>query len=252
MTANQVQTEHQLDPAARRVLNETAIHRVPDRTLKTHDLGFHGDRYLLDLVDSLIGQVDCYIETGSSVGNTLAYVAHRYPRLQCLSCEPGETAWAIARDRIADCNHAQVRCETSPEFIEHILKENWDLQNSTPLFFLDAHGHGYYWPLWDEIELIAREFPRAFVLVDDLQVPNQAHFKFDRFGELECTPESILPHLPRHTSVQLVQPAYSDRTSTHHPLTGYGLYYWEIDFSLPKHLHDRFSITTIIPADATQ
>ena len=40
-----------------------------------HDIGFHGDEYLLGVVDSLISDCSVFLETGSSNGTTLAYIA---------------------------------------------------------------------------------------------------------------------------------------------------------------------------------
>ena len=60
------------------------------------DVGFHGDEYLLSLVEHLASKSKVFVETGSNVGSTLAYVAKSYPQLRCLSCEPDQSAFEQA------------------------------------------------------------------------------------------------------------------------------------------------------------
>ena len=63
-----------------------------DATYREVELGFHGDAYLLALVDALLDRAEAFVETGTNVGSTLRYVAARRPQLPCLSCEPDPEA----------------------------------------------------------------------------------------------------------------------------------------------------------------
>ena len=58
--------------------------------------GFHGDQYLLQLVDRMIADCNYFIETGANVGSTLAYVARTYPNIRCFSCEPDKASFEEA------------------------------------------------------------------------------------------------------------------------------------------------------------
>jgi hypothetical protein len=64
------------------------IRSMTTRLLTPMPKGFHGDRFLLRLVDLLAPRAETFLETGSNVGSTLGYVARRFPALECLACEP--------------------------------------------------------------------------------------------------------------------------------------------------------------------
>ena len=75
------------------------------------DRAFHGDEYLLRLVDCLISGCNLFVETGTHRGDTLAYVVHNYPHCYSIGCEPNReyTKEAIARDgkKIVDFANAE-------------------------------------------------------------------------------------------------------------------------------------------------
>ena len=68
--------------------------------------GFHGDTYLLALADSVLAACDWFVETGTHVGTTLAYVARKHPHLNCLSCEPNGELRKRAQEAIEDYDKA--------------------------------------------------------------------------------------------------------------------------------------------------
>ena len=59
-------------------------------------VGFHGDKYLLQFVDVMIRNCNYFIETGTNVGSTLAYIGRTYTQIKCLSCEPDKEAFNCA------------------------------------------------------------------------------------------------------------------------------------------------------------
>ena len=59
--------------------------------------------------------------------------------------------------------------------MEHIFRQN-------VLFWLDAHGYGFKWPLKDEVRFIAEKFKHAYILIDDFKVPGLGCFGFDEYG----------------------------------------------------------------------
>ena len=91
------------------------------------DVGFHGDTYLLNLVDVLISNSQYFIETGTNVGSTLVYDAKKYPEISCFSCEPDKEAfneadsdWFTLQPRVmilklflVICTPARKTCPTS-------------------------------------------------------------------------------------------------------------------------------------------
>jgi lysophospholipase L1-like esterase len=208
------------------------------------DVGFHGDEYLMRLVAHLAPQCHAFIETGSNVGSTAAYVARSCPHLAIYSCEADDTSFAIATERLAPHPQAKVFHQPSPQFLHDLFASHPDLSRHNNLYWLDAHGYGFRWPLKDEVAFLTRTLDRGMILIDDFRVPGRPEFRFDQSEDQVCAIESIAPDLdPRH-DYHLVYPAYTQRTSEHHPLTGVGLIvFGDADFSLPPDLQPLFTLT---------
>lgn len=210
----------------------------------TVDAGFHGDAYLLQLVAHLASLAQNFIETGCNVGSTAAYVARTFAPMPVLSCEADDDSFAIARERLAEFPHAHVMHQPSPEFLHRLFADRPALTAQTNLFWLDAHGYGFRWPLKDEVAFLTKTLNRGLILIDDFRVPGRPDFIFDQSEDQICAIETIQPDLdPRHT-YQLIYPAYSQKTSEHHPLVGTGLIVWGLeDFRLPDALLPHFTVT---------
>jgi hypothetical protein len=183
--------------------------------------GFHGDEYLLELVDTIIPQVDTFIETGTQNGVTISHVAHTYPRLRCLSCEPDQRFFRQAYEHTKRLPNVSLYNEGSQQFISK-LKKRREVFGQT-LFWLDAHGYGFSWPLKEEIAFITNNFNSAFILIDDFKVPGMDCFGFDVYEDQECSFEYIKDSLNPERTYQLYYPSYTERTSDYHPLRGWVL-----------------------------
>jgi hypothetical protein len=232
-------------PDQRAALNREAAAAAAERERNIQDLGFHGDAFLLRLVDEVMAHASVFIETGSNLGNTAIYVARRWAALPVLSCEPGPEPFAIASERAATLTNADIRKRPSPEFLEELLAEQPALAEQVACFFLDAHGYGFHWPLWDEIAIITRRWSSAFVLVDDCKVEGRPEFTFDARDGLECSLATITPRLAPGRDYSALQPAYSERTSTFHPLVGTALLWWGVDFNPSPESAGRFAAVRI-------
>lgn len=190
---------------------------------KFFDAGFHGDEYLLALVDSLAQKATCFIETGANVGSTLAYVARAYPQVTCISCEPDEKAFKLALQNTSNLPNVTVTNATSQEFLEEIAAKPAQFFDQTPLFWLDAHGYGFRWPLKEEVAFFTTRFHGGYILVDDFKVPDKEVFSFHRYDGQECSFEYVREALNPQADYRLYYPDYTVKTSEHHPLTGWGL-----------------------------
>jgi len=195
----------------------------PESTYGFMPIGFHGDHYLLDVVSALIGRVDVFIETGANVGSTLAYVAKTFPGLPCYSCEPDAEAYRRALENTNNLPNVHLFNELSQDFINLIKTKYSDLFTKQALFWLDAHGYGFQWPLKDEIAFITRNFPAAYILIDDFQVPGLDVFGYDRYEEQVCSFDGVRDAIFPGLKFNLYYPAYTEHTSQHHPLRGWGL-----------------------------
>lgn len=211
-----------------------APHRAESQFI---DIGFHGDEYLLSLVEQLAVRCKVFIETGANVGSTLAYVAGNYPQLRCFSCEPDQLAFEQAGKNAGKYSNVALLNGTSQQFIEHISKfEQW-LFSEQCLFWLDAHGYGFEWPLKTELEFITKKFKSGYILIDDFRVPGREDFVYDKYQENICSYDYVKGVLNTEKTYQLYYPTYRDRTSKHHPLCGWGLLiFGHDDFRIPQQL----------------
>ncbi len=185
--------------------------------------GFHGDRHLQTLVDLLAGRAEIFLETGANVGSTLGYVARRYPNLTCLACEPHPAACAVAREHACVRAGVELFAETSQDFLARLSRERGALLDRTVLAWLDAHDHGFAWPLREEVAFLTARFPRGYLLIDDFKVPHDARFGFDAYSGAECSFAYVEQALAPDVAFRLYYPAYSEHTSPWHPLRGFGL-----------------------------
>lgn len=188
-----------------------------------YEVGFHGDRYLIELVDFLVGQVDYFVETGTNVGTTLSFIARRHPELTCLSCEPDPKAFAEAARHTEGLTNVTIFNELSQTFIKRIEEQYAYLFDENVLFWLDAHGWGFEWPLKDELRFITTRFKKGLILIDDFKVPGRNQFGYDHYMDQICSYEYVKDALDGNFEYELYYPTYADRTSKHHPLQGWGL-----------------------------
>jgi hypothetical protein len=109
------------------------------------------------------------------------------------------------------------------------------------LFWLDAHGYGFKWPLREEVSFITGHFQTAYVLIDDFKVPGLDCFGYDLYDGQECSFDYIRDALDESIEYSLYYPSYTERTSRHHPLRGWGLIEFghEAALELPTTLRDK-------------
>lgn len=204
------------------------------------DIGFHGDEYLLRLVEHIAGKTKVYVETGANVGSTLAYVARSYPWLRCLSCEPDRLAFEQASANAGKYGNVSLFSGTSQQLIEHLSTHESGIFSEPCFFWLDAHGYGFEWPLEEELEFITQRFKSGYILIDDFKVPGRDHFGYDVYEHQICSYDYVKDSLNPQKSYRLYYPTYEDRTSQHHPLRGWGLLvFGHDDFCIPEKLADK-------------
>jgi hypothetical protein len=162
------------------------------------------------------------VETGANVGTTLAYVAKRYPSIKCISCEPDSEAYVEAV-RNASLANVSLFKESSQNFLERLRNQYADIFQDNALYWLDAHGYGFKWPLKEEVSFITNHCRKGFILIDDFKVPGLDCFGYDKYEDQECSFEYISASLNPALSYDLYYPSYTDITSKHHPLRGWCL-----------------------------
>ena len=190
--------------------------------------GFHRSWTMSSLVDVLMPHVGSFIESGTFLGFTLAYMAQRYPAINLFSCEPDDAHHAVAACNVAPWTqksgarwqpHRSVNLfhETSQSFIRRLENAYAGRVILDPaLIFLDAHGYGFAWPLREEVYYYTRKFRGGFVLIDDFRVPlatksgrakqavvgeEEEEFGFDAYDGQECSFEYIAGQMPPQEEV---------------------------------------------------
>lgn len=196
-------------------------------------IGFHGDSYLLKLVDFLLKRISVFIETGTNIGATLQYVARTYPSVTCLSCEPKQESFKRATNYLQGFS-AKIFNETSQKFLNRIDNDFAQLKTEVVLFWLDAHGGNFQWPLRDEFSYITRNFKKSVILVDDFLVPGKKQFQHDKYGKQHCSFEFVKGSIPKNCKYRLYYPAYTEKTSKYHPLVGWGLFEFGVNYGIDK------------------
>jgi len=183
--------------------------------------GFHGDLHLQRVVSKLFeyGKIRNFVETGSAYGNTLEYIAKLYPDVSCWSCELHNKRFRAAKERCEVYPNVQLFQESSQEFI----KRQEEMRDVPTLFWLDAHGRGFEWPLLEEIEFITNHFTHCYILIDDFKIPDAPWFGFDEYNGQKCEHEYIKDQIA-WSDYELWYPTYKEHTSAFHPLRGWGLY----------------------------
>jgi len=207
-------------------------------------VGFHGDKYLLSLVDDVMIKVDAFIETGTNVGSTARYVASAYAQTPVFSCEPASEAFKVARQTVGGLKNAHLYNMSSPDFLYHIYDELMVLKLLKNLFFLDAHGYGYHWPVRDEVKFVTDRFERSVVIIDDFQVPGKPEFRYHTYDNQQCNFSFIKDSLARGRQYWVIYPSYTEHTSPHHPLVGYVVIAFGLDaLPLSGKLSARFDVS---------
>jgi hypothetical protein len=175
--------------------------------------GFHGDRVYQSLVLELVrvGRLTSFVETGTSRGYSTELVASRWPKLPVVTAEVLPTTFRTARMALHRYPNVTQKLGSS----EHVLAElvgRPELLGESPLFYLDAHWEEY-WPLRDELRIIAK-LPRAVIVIDDFLVPGQPQFGFDRYPSTkdsapgDCDLDYIRPSLDRRHAWAAAFPKY--------------------------------------------
>lgn len=186
--------------------------------------GFHGDIYLQRLVQDIAERSEFFIETGTNVGSTLHYFARTNPGIKCFSCEPDAEAFGIACKNMVGIQNVHLYNQMSQDFmasvVEHCGKEIFD---RPVIFWLDAHGWGFEWPLKYEIRFITENFRQAYIFIDDFKVPEHPEFEYDATENAVCSFDYVKDSFAAGKEYQIIYPDYTEHTSTHHPLVGWGL-----------------------------
>lgn len=173
--------------------------------------GFRGDQVLIKMVDEIIHQADIrsFVETGSFYGVTTRHMAESYPHIACYSCEPDSFRYKQAWLATAELSNCLVTNQESPALLDRLLEE--DQIHQPTLFWLDAHGYGFNWPLRSELELIVQHWDVPYILIDDFEVPGCAEFGYDVYESQSCSYAYIGDIVALRAGVRIWYPTYDPK-----------------------------------------
>ncbi|MEM6531740.1 MAG: glycosyltransferase [Myxococcota bacterium] len=186
---------------------------------------FHGDPHYQSIVLEILGHATHFIETGTFLGRSTAFVADRFPSLDVFTTETSETDFALAEKRFDTRDGIQQHRLHTTEFLDTKICPRAD-EMKLPVFFLNAQRE-QDWPLTRELELIQRHFRRAVIIIDRFKVPDRPEFAFDDYGGNKvCELARIRPALDESTAFQWLMPKYGiDDMGPETTLTGYAVFF---------------------------
>lgn len=155
--------------------------------------GFHRDRILRKLAKALISElkVTSFIETGTFQGGSIYFVAKNFPNLLIFSCEINEKYYQKAKSFLSKFSQVNLFLSHSERFLQDLTSRE---TGEFPLFFLDAHGHGFpELPLKKEVAIITRKWKKAIIIIDDFKVPERNDFAYIEGCELVKIKSALNP-----------------------------------------------------------
>ena len=190
----------------------------------THNFGypgFHGDINLINLIMRLAKSREVFIETGTFFGHTSFFVGKNLPNLTCYTCEINFDHFLISKNILDGLDNVKIFNSDSIIFLKKIISDP-NILNKKCLFWLDAHGYGFDWPLKKEIEIITKNFKNYYIFIDDFKVPGlEKKFHYDKYKSQECSYEYIKDNIFGDHYIYF--PNYNIGTSYFEPPTGWCL-----------------------------
>jgi hypothetical protein len=133
---------------------------------------------------------DRAIETGTYRGtSTEFFSAVMGTPIETVEANPRFFAYSSRRLAILPSVHV-VPGDSRP-FLQNLAKGP-GATNESVFVYLDAHGKDDL-PLAQELQIIARSWTQAVVMIDDFQVPDDDGYGFDDYGSGKKLAKSILP-----------------------------------------------------------
>jgi hypothetical protein len=141
----------------------------------------NGQRLRQQVVLDLLHAVpfSAIVETGTYRGSTTAFLAS-HSGLPVHTVEALPRFFRYAKLRLRHHPTVRLACQDSREFLNQLARDPHFPQQNV-FFYLDAHWYEDL-PLREEVELVARTWKGAVVMIDDFEVPGDPGYAFDDFG----------------------------------------------------------------------
>ncbi len=123
-------------------------------------------------------EIGAVVETGTFRGNTSEYFASL--SLPVFTVEVSPRYFTFAQHRLRRCPNVEVFHGDSRSVL-NLLAARPGLPDRPTFFYLDAHWYDDL-PLREEVALVFDRWERAVIMVDDFEVPGDAGYQFDDYG----------------------------------------------------------------------
>jgi hypothetical protein len=148
--------------------------------IASDDVGFNGQVIRKKIFEDLLSTInfDSIVETGTEIGNTTGYMAD-ISKLPIFTVESNPLFHSIAKMRLSSFSGIHFELSDSRDFINKLAASH--VSNESVFFYLDAHKQDDL-PIKEEIDLIARNWEKFVIMVDDFQVPNDKGYVYGNYG----------------------------------------------------------------------
>ncbi len=148
---------------------------------------FNGQLRRAECFRQLVKAIACdvIIETGTFRGTTSAFMRDE-TGLLVLTVERNPLAFGYCAARFLLRRGVKVFNADSRPFLATIdVSEGL---HKRPFVYLDAHCHKVETPISDEVRLVTSRWPKAVIMIDDFEVPDDPGYFFDSYsnGEALC------------------------------------------------------------------
>lgn len=151
------------------------------------------------------------LETGTFRGVTTAYLAGR-TQVPVHTVEADAHSFGFARAHLRRHPHVAQHLGDSRSFLRERF-QNPAMAASSVFVYLDAHWHDDL-PLAEELEITFAACPRAVVMIDDFQVPDDPGYRYDDYGPGEALSPDYIESAVRRFGLLAWYPARPSREET--------------------------------------
>lgn len=171
-----------------------------------------------------------FVETGSHMGWTSAWIAERFPHLPVYTVEVTEHYYHLARENLAPYPNASVSHDSSPDFLKKLFPL-LSVGAAPTIFWLDAHWYPPV-PLRKECEIVA-QLDRYICLLDDFFCYDP-DFNGDIFDLPNTNERNCLQYVEDILGPKCWRPNYPAPTNA----KGYGLFLKNVKYEPPSFMKE--------------
>jgi hypothetical protein len=151
------------------------------------------------------------VETGAFRGVTTRYFAE-VTDSPVYTVEVDPRFYQFSKRSLKNFRQVHLMQGDSRRFLQTLIQDP-ACPGSNVFFYLDAHWNADL-PLYEELELIGRNWLRSVVMIDDFEVPDDPGYAFDDYGPgAKLSMEYIEPLIEGHWAVYFPSARSDDETS---------------------------------------